>query len=269
VQSYRKHDPETANLPHEACNQLRRSQPERGSVKIGRSKDPVSAERILQMPSGIFTEKTKRILAVFFSYAVLHLHGTPWLRSSSGSGNIVFFENASTILIKPHVQSNFSQDGTSTPSISESDNVKGSDEMDDDKCFDDFLSHPSPCLVNLAIVLFELYMNKSIHTLAKRYSVSVSDENNGDLGYLHVVDIFEKCNLDITEQFCVAVDKCLDSNIGLDAKGNDLDEYGLRSVIYQEIVRRLEDELDQGYSYLSGGDLDLEAQKIDLEIGAR
>ncbi|OTB03537.1 hypothetical protein M426DRAFT_176028 [Hypoxylon sp. CI-4A] len=234
---------------------------EESSFKIDKSKPPLSLAQIILQKSNVLNEKTKRILSVLLSYAVFHLHGTPWLKSPWGSPNVMFFRSSSGLPMRPYVETPLDDTHTVFPI--------GRTPMDDDDDFDpdDELSPRYPGLVDLAVVLMELHQAKPLDSLADICGVPVVDETNPAARYIFVREIFKQCRLGITDQTRMAISSCLNPNIGFTDDGEELDEHGLRDVIYQQIVRRLEDELEQGFGDLSVDKLDFLVQSMDLANG--
>lgn len=255
--------------------QLYKLQSERSQFSIDKTKDAVSLEQFLRGGSRSFTERTRRILAVLLSYAVLHLHDTPWLRPTWSSSDILFFHTTtSAIPLRPFIQTQLSSLGSeSSDTIFRScvDEECGEgdcyDEMDpDDIDPDDLVRHQCPSLVTLAVMLMEVYFVTPFEVLAKKYGVELGDSASDRATYLDVDMVFRACRDEIPEnfQFHCAVEKCLDPTAWEDEEGNKLDDQSLKTRIYREVVRPLENELIQAYSSISIDDLDRFAQTLDF-----
>lgn len=248
-------------------NKLFKRQSERSESLLDLNKSSVTLEEILRVGSRPFTEKTKRILAVFLSYTVFHLHDTPWLHSTWNSSNIVFFRtNTSQIPLRPFLQARLSMEDCDTifngagPDRDE----YGSDEDDIDP--DDLMPHPCPTIVFLAVLLMEVHFGASFDDLAQRFHVEISHGPSFLAKYLDVDSVFQACKDEIPEnyQFLYALEKCLDPTVWEDEEGMKLDSQSLRNTIYQEVVRPLENHLVQGYSAISIEDLDQFARTLDI-----
>jgi hypothetical protein len=254
--------------------QLWKLQSEESKSPIDKLKPPISLEQFIKGQPSSLTGKTKRVLAVLLSYTVLHLHGTLWLQSTLGSSSIIFFQTtSSTIPLKPFIQLRLVQDhGCASMNGSETVNNKdgdvdpsGSDSDSDDP--DDLLGrHLCPYLVALATMLIEVYLASPFQMLAKKYGVNLSGSADDKSRYLDILQVFRKCEPDIPEnsRFRLAVNNCLNPSLWEDADSQSLDKQTLRSVMYQEVVRPLEDELNQAFSYISIEELDSIAQTLDF-----
>ncbi|KAI1388244.1 uncharacterized protein F4822DRAFT_239765 [Hypoxylon trugodes] len=175
----------------------------------------------------------------------------------------MFFRSFSGIPLRPYIETHLN--GTLVNSAVNSSITDEDDDFDPD----DLLSPPYPCLVDLAVVLIELHKAKSLESLAEVYGIPVVEEMDITARYILVREVFKHCQLDITDQTRIAISMCLDPNIGVNDDGDEIDEHGLRDVIYQEVVRRLEDELEQGFSELSIDKLDTLVRNLDLANGGQ
>jgi len=252
---------------------------ERSTFPIDRTKAPVSLEQFIKEGSRSLTEKTKRILAVLLSYAVLHLHGTPWLQPTWSSSSIIFFQTASSAIpLRPFIQTRLVQENTDDATLEldhvvqhEEENCDPDDydpdEIDpDDIDPDDLVLHHCPSVVTLAVMLMELYLATPFEMLAKKYGVDLPDGIQNRTISIDADLVFKECKSEIPEnsQFRYAVEKCLDPKTWQDENGKKLDNQMLRTMIYQEVVRPLEDELSQAFSYISIDELDKIAQTLDF-----
>lgn len=249
---------------------------------IDKTKEPVSLQHLLKGGSRSFTERTRRILAVMLSSAVLHLHDTPWLRDTWNSSHVLFFRTTSSAVpLRPFVQAPLSKFGeeelASEGSDYDSDDDDGVDPDDidpddldpDDLDPDDFMQHQCPILVMLAVMLMEVYFAVPFSVLAKRYNVELSPDNSESSKSARCIDtelVFRACRGEIPEnsQFHRAVEACLNPSLWEDEEGEKLDDKALREKIYMEVVLPLETELSQAYSSIALEDLDRFAQSLDL-----
>jgi len=252
--------------------QLFKLQSERSNRLADLTKSPISLEEFLQSGPQAFSDKTKRILAVLLSCAVLHLYDTPWLPPTWSSSDILFFRtNAFETPLRPFLQTRLSgmeADGSKLDGQARQPaDWDGDDEFDpDDMDPDDLLQHPCPSLVTLAITLMEVRSGMPFVELARRLNVEVEGDASCFTRYLDASMVFEAYRNKIPEnlQFLSAVDKCLDPAAWQDEDGGRLDSPALRSKVYEEIVRPLETDLSLAYSFLSIEDLDEFAQTLDM-----
>lgn len=143
-------------------------QSERSSIKMDPSKAPVTLAQFIAEMSNLLNEKTKRVLSVLLSYAIYHLIGTPWLQSW-GSSNITFFRSNTGLPLRPYIETHLDKDmidNIGEPSLA-------NEEEDFDP--DDALRPPYPCLVDLAVVLLELYKATLFDDLADLHGVYKPD----------------------------------------------------------------------------------------------
>lgn len=240
-------------------DQIFKLQSERSTFLVDRAKSPVTLEQILRNGSHLFTERTKRILAVMLSYAVLYLHDTPWLQPTWSSSHVLFLpESSSRIPLQPFIQAHLVNYNESSQ-----DSYTDPDDLDPD----DLLVHHCPLLVTLAVMLMELYFAAPFDVLAKQYGVDLTGDTQSPIStltYLDVNEVFKACKPEISEGYHYAVEKCLDSITWEDEDGDKLDSEALIWQIYQEVVMPLETELSQAFSKISSDDLDELAKGINM-----
>lgn len=259
--------------------QLFKLQSERSQFSINKTRGAVSLKEFLRRGSRSLTERTRRILAVLLSYAALHLNDTPWLPPTWNSSDIIFFRTTtSAIPLRPFIQTHLSGLDSQSPGVNSDpskyyiDGGRGQEDSDygeidpDDIDPDDLIRHQCPSLIMLAVMLMEVYFVTPFEMLADKYGVEIGDAASSRTTYLDVDLVFRACRDEIPEnfQFHCAVEKCLDPVMWEDEDGNKLDDQILRTRIYEEVVRPLENELIQAYSSISIEDLDQFAQTLDF-----
>lgn len=233
------------------------------------TKSPVSLHEFLKDHPRAFTGKTRRILAVLLSYAVLHLQDTPWLQPTWSSSDILFFRTMSSeIPLRPFLHTRLC--GKGSPGLSPDDHTQINardveDELDyDDIDPDDQMQHPCPTILILAIMLMEVYFAMPFEDIARRLDHEVTSDASFLTKYFITIDIFETYRDEMPDLFLCAVEKCLDRTNWEDEEGNRLDSHSLRSKVYEDIVRPLEDDLRLGYSSISIEELDRFARELDF-----
>ncbi|KAF4968625.1 hypothetical protein FSARC_4000 [Fusarium sarcochroum] len=244
-------------------NELWKIQSERSKFGINASDDVVSLSHFITKQPQVLNGKTKRILAVLLGYAVLHLYGTEWLQPTLCSDDILFFKTSGAVPLKPYLQVRIKSKAATHCPINSDDEIdeEEEDEIDPD---DELVFHPYPCLVSLALLLIELHQAVPIETIAEGNNLTLSDDMTNEDRFFMAGQIFLSCQDDFEDQTRMAIDACLDPAIGRDHGENEPDKDTLRTTIYQNIVRRLEDELEQGHSYISIEGLDSLAQTLDF-----
>ncbi|EXK82698.1 hypothetical protein FOQG_12972 [Fusarium oxysporum f. sp. raphani 54005] len=253
-------------------NQLYQLHPEWCDSAIDASQSAVSLDYILRHRRGSFTERTKRILAVILASTVFHLYNTPWLQSTWGSTDVLFFRtSSSTILFKPFINTPLSslhlQFDEAPPKTPESDDMAVDTEPDDIN-LEDFFNHPCPTVITLALLLLEVYFQTPFDILAQKFNVKLGTnaQPSAFTKYMDVNLVFQACRAEIPQnsQFYLAITNCLDPNVWQGEDGDQLDNLTLRTRIYREIILPLETELSQAYSSIPIEDLDKFAQGLNF-----
>lgn len=238
-------------------DQIFKLQSEQSTFLGDKAKVPVTLDRCLRSHS--LTDRTRRILAVMLSYAVLYLHDTPWLQPTWSSSHVLFFPTASSAIpLQPFIQTHLA-----SPYESSQDSCTDPDDDDPD------WHHHCPHLVTLAVILMELYLGAPFDTLARRYIKGLEGDAPSTTyprSFAFVNEVFEACKAQIHDsyQFHDVVEKCLGPPSWEDEDGNKLDNQTLMSKIYQEIVKPQETELYQSFEKISSDDLDDFAKGIDI-----
>lgn len=205
-------------------------------------------------------EKVKRVLAVLLGYAVLHHYGGSWLGSSWGRDDVIFIKSATAIPLRPYIYTRIVRTAQNGPVASEKD-------IDlDDADPDDYIIHPYPDLVTLGTVLLEIYTGKPIELLADE--LGIKEENNVNAKWSVADEVYKMIRQDLPDKYSEAVDACLDPYFGsstYEPDGEESNEEDFRRLIYTDIVKPLEDELDQGFGKTTSiDDLDNIAEKMDI-----
>lgn len=248
------------------------------SFSIDKKRPPVSLQHVIQGGCRQLTEKIKRILAVLLSYAVLHLHGTPWLKPSWDSSDILFFHTPSSkIPLRPFILTQLSDRQAAAASTDPGSQRTGAEFV----CFDDGLDpddlysealdpddveHPLPALVALAAKLMELFFANSMENLARNCGIHLPLDPESRTCSLDVEYIFQTYRREVPRntQFYHAIQKCLDTRIWQGEREQTLDDQALRATIYEEVVRPLEDELCDAFDFITIEDLDQIAETVDF-----
>ena len=205
-------------------------------------------------------EKVKRVLAVLLGYAVLHHYGGSWLAPSWGRDDITFIKSATAIPLRPYMFTRVVRMAHTEPVTSDQE-----DDLDDVNP-DDFPIHPNPDLVTLGTILLEVHTGKPIEVLATE--MGIEEEENINAKWSVADEVYKKILRDLPDKYSDAVNACLDPNFGSsadDLDGEESNKEDFRRLIYTDIVKPLEDELDQGFGKsISIDDLDNVAETMDL-----
>lgn len=251
---------------------------------IDHKKPTVSLQQFIEEGSRYLTDKTKRVLAVLLSYAVLHLHGTPWLQQNWDSSKILFFRTSSSIIpLRPFIQTQLVREDVNLDfgtlrkesghcaskgiSSKETDsNCLDPDDFELDDMDPDHIEHPFPTLVTLAIMLMELYMAKPFKELARNCGLRLPEGPGDRTRLLDVASVFDEYKREIPQnsQFYYSIQHCLDPRRWEDERGQKIDDSALRVAIYREIIRPLEDELCDAFNFITIEELDQIANNIDF-----
>ena len=204
-------------------------------------------------------EKVKRVIAVLISYAVLHHHGDSWLGPSWSRNDVYFMKSAAAISIRPYIFTRVRKLQTEavTP-----DHKPDLDDVDPDE----IPIHPHPDLISLGTILLELHSGKAIEVLAA--DLGIDEMENINARWSVAYEVYEKLKRDLPDNYSGAINASLDTNFGIGAnrlEEEECKEEDFRRLIYNEVVRPLEDELDQGFGKsVSVEDLDSFAETMDF-----
>jgi hypothetical protein len=246
---------------------------ERSRFQIDKKQPSVSLQYFIREGPRSLTEKTKRILAVLLSYAVLHLHGTPWLQPTWDSSQILFFQcPSSKIPLRPFIEAQLGwprqqELDESSPRLDRGHEEDGchSDSDWDDLDPDD-VEHPFPALVTLAVMLMELYLVTPFDSLARNRGIEIPEGADNRTRSLDVALVFDEYKREIPENshFYSAIEKCLDPRTWQDERSQKLTDRELRARLYEEVVQPLEDELCDAFTFITIEELDKIAETVDI-----
>jgi hypothetical protein len=233
----------------------------------------VSLQHFIREGPRSLTEKTKRILAVLLGYAVLHLHGTPWLQPTWDSSQILFFQcPSSKIPLRPFIEAQLGwpsqqeRDALTPPPHRghEEDGCQSDSDWDD--LDPDDVEHPFPALVTLAVMLMELYLVTPFDSLARNRGIEFPEGADSRTRSLDVALVFDEYKREIPENshFYSAIEKCLDPRTWQDERSQKLNDRELRTRMYEEVVQPLEDELCDAFTFITIEELDKIAETVDI-----
>jgi hypothetical protein len=119
------------------------------------------------------------------------------------------------------------------------------------------------------MLLIQIYLGKSLRSLAEELDIEDIESTDNNTKHAVASQKFKKYSSTIlfnAEKYWSVIDRCLDPNIHIDENGEEIGKEALREVIYDSIIRPLEDELTQSNICSRDFvlDLDTEAPKLDL-----
>ncbi|KAF3019351.1 hypothetical protein E8E14_010685 [Neopestalotiopsis sp. 37M] len=237
--------------------------PEKSLLPLDLVEKPVSLEEFILTSGHCLTEMTKRIIAVLLGHTVLHLHGTQWMHQDWGASQVIFLQAASAVPIKPYIQIRLTPGAPISIHTTDSD-----DDSDDEDYFGDDFCHPFPHFVSLGMMLMQIYLGKTFQSLAEEFDIDNPELLDKNHKFVLASQVFLKYSavIKFSERFWSVIDRCLDPDIQNDERGCPMTVDVLRKVVYDDIIRPLEDELEKGNFSTDNIvlNLDSEARKLDL-----
>jgi hypothetical protein len=247
--------------------------------RIEKQRPPISLRQFISKHYDSLTMKTKGILAVIISRAVLHFHGTPWIQRDWDSSKILFYHKPqnihtkSYIPVKPYIHAHLydiaccGQDLGSDDALEFGLDDSEQNDLEEDIDPDDLIEHQCPLLVALATILLELYLGKPYPILAQLCGLTVSGKDESNSAWDSATRVFEhwKPTIPETSSFLRVIDSCLRPPLWEDDEGRKLDNKALRQRLYENVVVPLETELTEGFSNIDIEKLDYEAENMGLD----
>ncbi len=217
------------------------------------TKETVSLEKLLttQIMSAIPTTaeeanrlsmKERLILAVHLATSLLQLYSTPWLSNRWSKRDIFFLKTAilQHVSITGQVQRPVN---ASKPFVSQRLVASSSVQLPGPTTTAS-IRHPNPNLLDLGILLLELYFGQNIEQ--KRHLDDMTDgqpNSNTDLNTARNW-LYESHQLSMSSRYWHATRCCIDVyTFDPMPKNLDLEDAGFREAVYQQVVSPLEEEL--------------------------
>ncbi|KAF2660412.1 hypothetical protein K491DRAFT_754747 [Lophiostoma macrostomum CBS 122681] len=195
-------------------------------------------ELLLRRP--ILSAQSKILLAVLVSYSVLHFHNTSWL--PFGWDNTYFYvptpDNLSPFALRPLLVSNI---GPKEPNRS----------------YTASTIHKHPDLLQLGIVLLEIFVKEPIEELCKAEDLGPEGKLDSDVNFYTADRVYDDHEWDVHEDYKAAVAACLRCDIPITGPPYDNLEYA--RYIYEQIIIPLERE----FKALCNLDIDRLDEKVD------
>ena len=180
--------------------------------------------------------REKCILSIVLAHSMLQLHESPWLAREWNAESILFLEEPSMstpdsssfgcFLRKPYVSTSLHVANTEPHAPLTVPEPRPR-------------SHQKSCLLALAVILLELYLNRSI-------TADIADV--GDIrGAL--IDLAYDCyhNLTMTENYYYAIVFCINPTPDPVSRMASFDEPGFREIYYEKVIFLLEEDLKDKY----------------------
>ncbi|KAF2872788.1 hypothetical protein BDV95DRAFT_606360 [Massariosphaeria phaeospora] len=175
--------------------------------------------------------RIKTILAVILGHSLLQLYNTPWLQYWSRE-HIVFIRKGNTLPMKPFLLTG---------------PLRGAPADETDSC------HPYPSILALGTILLELELHQPLDGYTNTHG-----RDPMTVAY----EVFQKERRNMLKDYSKAIEACLDANFGYDEDYEEGSE-DFRRLIYERIVRPLEDQLEIAFSD-KVDNIDAMAPTIDL-----
>jgi hypothetical protein len=161
--------------------------------------------------------RIRTILAVILGHSLLQFYGSPWLQFWSRE-HIVFIRKGKTLPLKPFLLTG---------------PLSGIEEDESYSC------HPYPSILALGTMLLEMELHRPLE--------AYTDHENMDRDPMIVaLEVFKKEKRHMLKDYSKAIEACLDANFGYD-EGYEEGSEDFRRLIYENIVRPLEDQLEIGF----------------------
>ncbi|KAK6443771.1 hypothetical protein FP744_10000019 [Trichoderma asperellum] len=227
---------------HDHILHLSNLPPVKCEFESGLPYEQINLMRLLSSEDKQWTELSKWTLAVILAYSLLYLYTSPSARAQWRRENIIFFRHGARIPLQPLFR-------TSQPQQRER------------KADDVLRFHNYPEILELGVILLEIYLGKRLQFfLNDDYIKSYNDF------YLSAWEVYVKQqNQIISLAYRNAIESCLAPATFNMAESDNLQ---LRSLLFQRVVRPLEEELMRNFQeQLDFDDLDKEAaEKCNLTL---
>ena len=185
--------------------------------------------------------KERLELAVELASGLLQLHATPWLHRRWNKSDILFLKN--TILPNSNTIQRFRPVDVKQPLVSKGFQPNSPTLLH--ASANAALRHPNPTLLDLGILLLELYFGQSIEQKRQPEDLSADGKphTNTDL-YTARNWLDETFQMSMSPRFWSATKHCIDIHVyDPMVKNPDLCDEGFREAFYEKVVLPLEEEL--------------------------
>jgi hypothetical protein len=195
----------------------------------------ISLRQVLQQQLLTRKPTIAHVLAVVLANSALQLSGTPWLTPTWGIDDIYFLETQDNgIILRPTIFARFSSEEEGIVEGTQSQHQPASN-LDGD-CY-----HPNRHILALGIVLLELFFKTPIEKYRMETDLTPEGKVDANTDYWAAYRAWNDEDWDVHRRYKEAVRCCLDWT---ENKGSDFNSLDLHDLLYNEIVRELEDELE-------------------------
>jgi hypothetical protein len=187
--------------------------------------------------------KERLILAVDISKGILQLHATPWLDQRWDKEDIMFLKNDITAINN----SGRCQRPVDVKQPLVSKSLSKGQKISTTQAVPNQLYHLNPTLLDLGIVLLELYFGQAIEQkrLQEDLAPNGDTHSNTDL-YVARRWLFESYQMNMSEKYWTAVKHCIDiHSFDLMSQKPDLFDETFREAVYEKVIVPLEMELKE------------------------
>ncbi|RDL36320.1 uncharacterized protein BP5553_05672 [Venustampulla echinocandica] len=176
-----------------------------------------------------------QVLAVVLANSALQLSGTPWLPASWGIDDIYFLGSENNaIALRPTILAPFVSGEVDTDEVNLTQLELATDLGSE--CI-----HPNRHILALGIVLLELFFKTPIQTFRMPEHLTATGQVDANTDYWAATMAWEQEDWDVHDRYKEAVRSCL---YWPEDRESNFDSLSLHKILYNEVVRELEEELE-------------------------
>jgi hypothetical protein len=205
--------------------------------------EQIDLKSLLSFQDKPWTEMSKWALAVILAYSLLYLYSGSRVKGWWRRENILFFKDGTHIPLRPFLGTSVSQSSVEASEVTP-------------------IFHRHPEILELGAILLEIHLGQRLESF---FEDGRAITTNNDLWFSACAVFVKEKHEIISLAYRNAIEACLTPAT---FANTDSDVQKLRSVLFQSIVRPLEEELARTFQErLNPNDLDEEAaEKCDLAL---